>query len=76
MERRIFGAVEPFGQDTFLDHIEACHNRSIEGIVAVVGKNLCSLADHKMRSVDHIPFEDSIDLDNFAECIMIAVDTL
>jgi uncharacterized protein YqfA (UPF0365 family) len=31
-------AVEPFGLETFLVlHIEACHNRSIEGIVAVVG---------------------------------------
>jgi hypothetical protein len=70
-------AVEPFGLETFLVlHIEACHNRSIEGIVAVVGKSLRSLVDRKMRFVDHIPFEGSIDLGKFVECIKIVGDTL
>ena len=77
MEHRTLEAVEPFGLETFLVlHIEACHNRSIEGIVAVVGKSLHSLVDRKMRLVDHIPFEGSIDLGKFVECIKIVEDTL
>ena len=76
MGHRTF-VVGPFGLETFLVlHIEACHNRSIEGIAVVVGKSRRSLADRKMRFVDHNPFEGSIDLGKLVECIKIVGDTL
>ena len=77
MGHRTFEVVGPFGLETFLVlHIEACHNRSIEGIAVVVGKSRRSLADRKMRFVDHNPFEGSIDLGKLVECIKIVGDTL